>query len=75
MWAGIVRGEGLSAASRAMLVRARLPIASASRFPTLARGQVAWPQQLAAGLGLVILVDRSGPAWFKAATTTARRIW
>lgn len=65
MWAGIVRGEGLSAASRAMLVRAQLPIASASQFPTLAPGQVAWPQQLAAGLGLVTFVDRSGPAWFK----------
>ncbi|MGI4717651.1 MAG: serine hydrolase domain-containing protein [Janthinobacterium lividum] len=65
MWAGIVRGEGLSAASRAMLVRPQLPIASASQFPTLAPGQVAWPQQLAAGLGLVTFVDRSGPAWFK----------
>lgn len=65
MWAGIVRGEGLSAASRAMLVRAQLPIASASQFPTLAPGQVAWPQQLAAGLGLVTFVDRSGPAWLK----------
>ncbi len=65
MWAGIVRGEGLSAASRAMLVRAQLPIASASQFPTLAPGQVAWPQQLAAGLGLVTFVGRSGPAWFK----------
>lgn len=65
MWAGIVRGEGLSAASRAMLVGAQLPIASASQFPTLAPGQVAWPQQLAAGLGLVTFVGRSGPAWFK----------
>lgn len=65
LWAGIVRGEGLSAASRAMLVRAQLPITSRHQFPTLGPGQVAWPQKLAAGLGLVTFQDRSGPAWFK----------
>ncbi len=65
LWAGIVRGEGLSAASRAMLVRAQLPITSRHQFPTLVPGQVDWPQKLAAGLGLVTFQDRSGPAWFK----------
>ncbi len=65
LWAGIVRGEGLSAASRAAMVRPQLAITSNSQFPTLIPGQVAWPQGLAAGLGLVTFRDRSGPAWFK----------
>ena len=64
-WAGVVRGEGLSAAARAEMTRPQLPITSASQFPTLVPGQVAWPQGLAAGLGLVTFHDRSGPAWFK----------
>lgn len=65
LWAGVMRGEGLSAASRAMMVQAQLPITSQHQFPTLAAGQAGWPQQLAAGLGVVTFRDRSGPAWFK----------
>ncbi|MEW6761438.1 MAG: serine hydrolase domain-containing protein [Pseudomonadota bacterium] len=65
LWAGIVRGEGVSAASRAAMVKPQLAITSNSQFPTLVPGQAAWPQQLAAGLGLVTFRDRSGPAWFK----------
>ena len=65
LWAGVMRGEGLSAASRAMRVQAQLPITSQHQFPTLAAGQAGWPQQLAAGLGVVTFRDRSGPAWFK----------
>ena len=65
LWAGIVRGEGVSAASRAAMVKPQLAITSNSQFPTLVPGRVAWPQQLAAGLGLVTFKDRSGPAWFK----------
>lgn len=65
LWAGIMRGEGLSAASRAMMVSGQLPIRSAGQFPTLTAGAAAWPQSLAAGLGVVRFVDRSGPAWFK----------
>ncbi|MFN3792809.1 serine hydrolase domain-containing protein [Massilia sp.] len=65
LWAGIVRGEGLSAASRAMMVTAQLPIASAGQFPTLSPAPAVWPQSLAAGLGVVTFTDRSGPAWFK----------
>ena len=65
LWAGIVRGEGVSAASRAAMVKPQLIITSTSQFPTLVPGQVAWPQGLAAGLGLVTFHDRSGPAWFK----------
>jgi CubicO group peptidase (beta-lactamase class C family) len=66
LWAGIVRGDGLSPASRAALVEAWLPIASKHQFPTLEEGSAAWPQQLAAGLGVVRFQDRSGAAgWFK----------
>ncbi|SFC50992.1 serine hydrolase domain-containing protein [Massilia yuzhufengensis] len=65
LWAGVMRGEELSAASRAMMVKAQLPITSNNQFPTLLPGQVAWPQSLAAGLGVVTFRDRSGPAWFK----------
>jgi CubicO group peptidase (beta-lactamase class C family) len=65
LWAGIVRGEGLSPASRAAMVRGWLPIRSKHQFPTLEEGSAAWPQQLAAGLGVVTFQDRSGRAWFK----------
>lgn len=65
LWAGVMRGEGLSAASRAMMVQAQLPITSRHQFPTMTSGQAGWPQQLAAGLGVVTFRDRSGPAWFK----------
>jgi CubicO group peptidase (beta-lactamase class C family) len=65
LWAGVMRGEGLSAASRAMMVQAQLPITSSSQFPTLTALPATWPQGLAAGLGVVRFNDRSGPAWFK----------
>lgn len=59
MWAAFVNGEGLSAASRAELVRPQQPIRSAHQFPPLwldtdPRG----PEiNLAAGLGLVTFND------------------
>lgn len=68
LWAGVMRGEGLSAASRAELVRAHLPIRSAHQFPPL------WTDTdprgpeigLAAGLGLVTFNDpQAGEMWFK----------
>lgn len=67
LWAGILRGEGLSSASRAELVRPQLAITSAGQFPTLAaetdpRGPAVG---LAAGLGLVTFTDASGLMWFK----------
>lgn len=67
LWAGIVRGEGLSAASRAELVRPQVAITSASQFPTLATESEPRNAEigLAAGLGLVTFRDSSGPAWFK----------
>ncbi len=65
LWAGVMRGDGLSAASRAMMVTPQLPITSRGQFPTLNAGPATWPQALAAGLGVVTFRDRSGPAWFK----------
>lgn len=67
LWAGVMRGEGLSDASRAALVSAQLPIASAHQFPTLSgetdpRGAAI---ALSAGLGMVTFADASGPMWFK----------
>ena len=67
LWAGIVRGDGLTAASRAELVRPQVPITSPHQFPTL--GTEIEPRNanigLAAGLALVTFRDTTGPAWFK----------
>lgn len=67
LWAGIVRGDGLSRAARAELVRGQVPIASAHQFPTLAPEVEPKNREigLAAGLGLVTFQDAGGPAWFK----------
>ena len=67
LWAGIVRGDGLSAASRTELIRPQLPITSAHQFPTLTTETEPRNAEigLAAGLGLVTFQDTSGPAWFK----------
>ena len=67
MWAAIVRGDGLSAASRAEMVRPQVTIVSAHQFPTLRD----WTDprnakiHLAAGVGLVTFQDTTGPAFFK----------
>ncbi|SHH00083.1 serine hydrolase [Massilia sp. CF038] len=67
LWAAVVRGDGLSAAARAELVRPQLAIDSRQQFPTLL--EAVEPHHaaigLAAGLGVVTFRDRSGPAWFK----------
>jgi CubicO group peptidase (beta-lactamase class C family) len=67
LWAGIVRGDGLSTAARAELVRSHVPITSSSQFPTLAPDTATGNASiaLAAGLGLVTFQDASGAAWFK----------
>ncbi len=67
LWAGVVRGDGLSAVSRAELVRPQFPITSRHQFPTLMTDTEPRNAQigLAAGLGLVTFQDTSGPAWFK----------
>jgi CubicO group peptidase (beta-lactamase class C family) len=67
MWAAIVRGDDLSAAARAEMVRPQVPITSAHQFPTLRD----WTDKrnakvhLSAGLGLVTFQDTAGPAFFK----------
>lgn len=65
LWAGIQRGDGVSAALRAEMVRPQLPILGATQFPTLAPPAATPVPHLAAGLGVVTFRDRSGPAWFK----------
>lgn len=65
--AGYVRGEGLSAVMRQELVRAQLPITTASQFPTL---QPELPvakrrRDLAAGLGVVTFRGPQGPGFYK----------
>jgi len=67
LWAGIVRGDGLSAASRAELVKPQVQITSAHQFPSLAATFEPNNKEinLAGGLGLVTFQDTSGPAWFK----------
>ncbi|HYV19457.1 MAG TPA: serine hydrolase domain-containing protein [Verrucomicrobiae bacterium] len=67
LWAGILRGDGLSAAARAELTRPQVPITSAHQFPTLRDWTDARNAkiQLAAGLGLVTFQDKTGPAFFK----------
>lgn len=67
LWAGIMRGDGLSAKARAELIRPQLPITSKQQFPTLSAetnpGNTGIG--LAAGLGLVVFKDRRGSGWFK----------
>lgn len=65
LWAGIVRGDGLSPAMRAAMVRGWLPIGSSQQFPALDSGAANWPQELSAGLGVVSFQDRGGTAWFR----------
>lgn len=66
-WAGIVRGDGLTRASRAEMVRPQVPISSAHQFPTLVPDTNAANATigLAAGLGLVTFQDARGEVWFK----------
>ena len=67
LWAGIVRGDGLTRASRVEMMRPQVPIMSVHQFPTLvpdtnpANADIG----LAAGLGLVTFQDARGPVWFK----------
>lgn len=67
LWAGIMRGDGLSMASRAELVRPQVPIGSPHQFPTMMTETEPRNAEigLAGGLGLVTFIDTSGPAWFK----------
>jgi CubicO group peptidase (beta-lactamase class C family) len=65
--AAVMRGEGLSKASRAELVRSSLPITTASQFRTL---QAELPPEqrrkdLAAGLGVVVFDGPQGRGFYK----------
>jgi CubicO group peptidase (beta-lactamase class C family) len=64
--AAFVRGEGLSAASRAEIVRSQQPVLGASQFPVLAPDP---PQQRWPGLGTGLAVMRfegpQGPGFFR----------
>jgi CubicO group peptidase (beta-lactamase class C family) len=68
LWAGIVRGDGLTPSSRAELVRPQHAITSLSQFPTLREtsGGFDTTVALSAGLGVVTFQDPQwGPSWFK----------
>lgn len=67
LWAAIMRGDGLSTASRAEFVRSQFPITSARQFPTLltatdARGPAIG---LSAGLGVIAFDGPAGHVWYK----------
>jgi len=65
--AALVRGEGLSPRSRKDMVRAQLPIASASQFPVLQPDLPAAQRRpdLAAGLGVVAFRGPQGAGFMK----------
>ena len=67
MWAGIVRGDGLSQRARAELSRPQLAINTAQQFPTLAASASNEHAGvgLAAGLGVITYREPQGQAWFK----------
>jgi CubicO group peptidase (beta-lactamase class C family) len=64
--AGFMRGEGLRPASRAEMLRGRLPIRTISQFPSLQPEPPAqrWPG-LAAGLGVVTFTGPQGGGFWK----------
>lgn len=65
--AGFMRGEGLTADSRTEMLRAQLPINTASQFPNLAGDATPgerWPT-LAVGLGVVTFSGPQGRGFFK----------
>ncbi len=65
--AAYVRGDGLSAAGTAELLKPSLPITTASQFPSLQPELPAAQRRadLAAGLGLVVFDGPQGPGFFK----------
>ena len=65
--AALVRGDGLSPASRAELVKPSLPIATAHQFPNLAPDLPVGQRRmdLAAGLGVVVFDGPQGHGFFK----------
>jgi CubicO group peptidase (beta-lactamase class C family) len=67
--AAYVRGEGLSRAARAELVRPQVQISSKQQFPTLLEALQLPPDQrrpdLAAGLGVIVFDGPQGPGFYK----------
>ena len=65
--AGLVRGDGLSAASRAAMTAPQGPITTATEFPTLQPELPAALRRpdLATGLGVVVFDGPQGPGFFK----------
>lgn len=65
--AGYVRGDGLTRASRAALVRPQLPITTASQFPSLQPEAPPGRRHagLAAGLGVIAFTGPKGPGFMK----------
>lgn len=65
--AGLVRGDGLSAASRAAMTASQGPITTATEFPTLQPELPAALRRpdLATGLGVVVFDGPQGPGFFK----------
>lgn len=65
--AGFMRGEGLSAASRAEMLRPQIAISSAHQFPTLETNQEPAYRKIgfSAGMGVVLFQSPDGPAFFK----------
>jgi len=66
--AAVVRGDGLTAASRAELARPQLHITTAHQFPTLLLPPLPPEQQradLSAGLGVVTFTGPQGPGFYK----------
>lgn len=67
LWSAIVRGDGISVASRAEMFKPQLAITSAHEFPSLDPKTDSHDKDigLAAGLGVVTFQDATGPAFFK----------
>lgn len=64
--AAYVRGDGLSAAGRAELVRPQLPIGTRSQFPSLQAAQNPAPfPHIGAGLGVIAFTGPQGAGFFK----------
>ena len=64
--ASYVRGDGLSAAARAELVRVHLPITTRSQFPTFQEPQSPRPfPSIGAGLGVIAFSGPQGAGFFK----------
>jgi hypothetical protein len=65
--AGFVRGEGLSARSRAEIVKPQIPISTPSQFPTFLETSSPAMQaiKLSGGLGVITFEGPYGRAFFK----------